>query len=71
MPHSDIRVGPVLASTIYLFDPSAPGPKSGKEELTLTQLRGAPPRFENNTQETRIDKHEQVWILKSHRRLLQ
>ena len=46
MSHSDIRVGPVLASTIYLFDPSVPGPKSGKEEFTLTQLRGAPPRFE-------------------------
>jgi Dolichyl-phosphate-mannose-protein mannosyltransferase len=51
MPHSDIRVGPVLASTIYLFDPSVPGPKSGKEELTLTQLRGAPPQFDNNDQE--------------------
>jgi hypothetical protein len=51
MPHSEIRVGPVLASTIYLFDPSVPGPKSGKEELTLTQLRGAPPRFDNNDQE--------------------
>ena len=27
MSHSDIRVGPVLASTIYLFDPSVPGPE--------------------------------------------
>jgi len=51
MPHSDIRVGPVLASTIYLFDPSVPGPKSGKEEFTLTQLRAAPPRFENDARE--------------------
>ncbi len=51
MPHSDIRVGPVLASTIYLFDASVPASKSGKEELTLTQLRGAPPRFDNDAQE--------------------
>jgi hypothetical protein len=52
MPHSEIRVGPVLASTIYLFDPSAPGAKSGNEQFTLTQLRGAAPRFENDAQET-------------------
>ena len=51
MPHSDVRVGPVLASTIYLFDPSVPGPRSGKEEFTLTQLRGAPPRFDSDGQE--------------------
>jgi hypothetical protein len=51
MPHSDIRVGPVLASTIYLFDPSVPRPSSGKEEVALTQLRGAPPRFYKDAQE--------------------
>jgi len=51
MPHSEIRVGPVLASTIYLFDPSVQGAK-GKEEFTLTRLRGAPSRFEKDTQET-------------------
>ena len=50
MPHRDIRVGPVLASTIYLFDSSVRGPKSGKEELTLTQLRGAPTGFDNDDQ---------------------
>src|ERR1700746_1386882 len=33
MPHSEIRVGPVLARTIYLFDPSVSGPKSKKEEF--------------------------------------
>ena len=48
MPHSDIHVGPVLGSTIYLFDPLVPKPKSGKEEFTLTQLRVAPPQFDNN-----------------------
>ena len=47
MPHSEIRVGPVLASTIYFFDPSVPQPKGGPEEFTLTQLQGASPRFEN------------------------
>ena len=52
MRHTEIRVGPVLASTIYLFDPSVPGPKSGKEEFTLTQLRGAPPEFENDVRAT-------------------
>jgi hypothetical protein len=52
MPHSEIRVGPVSASTIYFFDPSAPGPKKGKEEFTVSQFRGAPPRFENDAQET-------------------
>ena len=52
MPHSEVRVGPVLASTVYLFDPSVPGTKSGKEELTLTQLRGAPPRFDKDAQES-------------------
>jgi hypothetical protein len=51
MSHSDVRVGPVFASTIYLFDPSLTGPSSGKEEFTLTQLRGAPPPFENDAQE--------------------
>jgi hypothetical protein len=52
MPHGDVRVGPVLASTIYLFDSSVPGPKSGKEEFTVSQLRGAPPRFETDAQGT-------------------
>jgi hypothetical protein len=52
MPHSEIRVGPVLASTIYLFAPSVPEPKNKQEEFTLTQLRGGAPRFENDAQET-------------------
>jgi hypothetical protein len=52
MPHSDIRVGPVVASTIYLFDPSMPGQGSGKDELSLTQLPDAPPRFNRDAQET-------------------
>ena len=52
MSHSDVRVGPVFASTIYLFDPSVPQPQNEQEHSTLSQLRGAPRRFENDAQET-------------------
>ena len=52
MTRSEIRVGPILASTIYLFDSSSPGPKNEKEESSLTAYRGVPPRFANNAQET-------------------
>jgi hypothetical protein len=51
MSHSDVRVGPVLASTIYLFDPSVAEPKDAQEHLTLTQLRGAPPRLDADAPE--------------------
>jgi hypothetical protein len=51
MFHSDVRVGPVLASTIYLFDTSLPVPNNAQEHLTLTQLSGAPPRFDTDIQE--------------------
>src|SRR5271166_6644119 len=71
MPHSDIRVGPVLASTIYLFDAPVPRPKSGKEESTLTQLRGAPPRFENNAQQTASTKTSRFGFSDVTRRLIQ
>jgi len=70
MPHSDVRVGPVLASTIYLFDPSVPGPKRGKEELTLTQLRDAPPRFENDAQEPASSDTNMFGLSEITRRLL-
>ena len=52
MSHSDVRVGPVFASTIYLFDPSVPQPQNEQEHSALSQLRGAPRRFENDAQET-------------------
>ncbi|MGA9135265.1 MAG: hypothetical protein WB384_24925, partial [Candidatus Sulfotelmatobacter sp.] len=71
MPHSDIRVGPVLASTIYLFDPSVPGPKSGKEEFTLTQLRSALPRFDNDAQETASESTSRFGFSNLTRRLIQ
>ena len=71
MPHSEVRVGPVLASTIYLFDPSVPGPKNGKEELTLTQLRGAPPRSENDAQEAASTNTSRFGFSDLTRRLIQ
>ena len=71
MPHSEICVGPVLASTIYLFDPSVTGPKSGKEESTLSQLRGAPPRFENDARETASTKTSRFGFSDLTRRLIQ
>jgi hypothetical protein len=49
MSHRDVRVGPVLASTIYLFDSSVP--RDVQEHLTLSQLRDAPPRFDVHAQE--------------------
>jgi hypothetical protein len=51
MSHSDVRVGPVFASTVYLFDASVPELKSTQEPFMLTQLRGAPPRFNADVQE--------------------
>jgi hypothetical protein len=48
MSHSDVRVGPVRASTIYRFDHSA---RSLQEDSTLTQLHGAPLRFDTEAQE--------------------
>jgi len=51
MLHSEVRVGPVLASTIYRFDHSAQAARSLEEDLTLTQLHGAPLRFGTDTKE--------------------
>jgi hypothetical protein len=71
MRHSDIRVGPVLASTIYLFDPSVPGPKSAREEFTLSQLRSAPTQFHNDAQETASTNTSRFGLLDLTRRLIQ
>ncbi len=46
MLHSEVRVGPVIASTIYLFDSSAQGTGSHEGDSTLAQFHGSPPRFE-------------------------
>ena len=48
MSRREVRVGPVLASTIYHFDSSTPQ-TTGQEQWTLTQLRESPPEFERTT----------------------
>jgi hypothetical protein len=48
MSRREVRVGPVLASTIYLFD-SSPPQTSGQEQRTLTQLRESPSELVTNT----------------------
>jgi hypothetical protein len=48
MSRHEVRVGPVLASTIYLFDSSTPQ-TTGQEQWTLTQLRESPSELETNT----------------------
>jgi len=60
MSHRVVRVGPVLASTIYLFGPSGQETTSGREDLALTQLRGGPPPFDT-------DVREPDWTYKSDR----
>ena len=50
MSQSAVRVGPVFASTIYLFDPSIPEPRGTQEELTLSHVREVPPRFDSGPQ---------------------
>lgn len=51
MSYSEVRVGLVLASTIYRFDSSAQAARSLGENSTLTQLHEAPLRFDTDTQE--------------------
>jgi hypothetical protein len=70
MPHSEVRVGPVVASTIYLFDNSALQ-SSSKEEFTLTQLRDAPPRFDNDVREAASTNTNKLRLSDLTRRLTQ
>ena len=49
MSRREVRVGPVLASTIYFFDSSTPQ-TPGPEEWTVSQLRRLPSALETNTQ---------------------
>src|SRR5260370_12990464 len=48
MSRREVRVGPVLASTIYLFD-SSTSQTTGQEQWTLTQLRESPSERETRT----------------------
>ena len=49
MSRREVRVGPVLASTIYLFDSSKPQ-TTGHEQWTLTQVRTSPSGLGTKTQ---------------------
>ena len=46
MSHRDIQVGPIVASTIYEFEPTTSAEARAPEQLMLTQLQDAPGRFE-------------------------
>ena len=50
MSHTAVRVGPVFASTIYLFDPSVPEPRGSQENLTLSHVRELPAKFDSSAQ---------------------
>ncbi len=50
MSHSAVRVGPVFASTIYLFDPSVPEQRGIQGDLA--QVRGVPPPFDSGAQKS-------------------
>lgn len=44
MSHKQVHVGPVVASTIYEFDPSMAIPGRANDELMVSQLQDAPPK---------------------------
>ena len=48
MSRREVHVGPVLASTIYLFDSSKPQ-TTGQKQWTRTQLRTSPSELETRT----------------------
>ena len=52
MSHTDIRVGPVLASTIYLFDSSVSEPSGAQPDVARTQLPRARFPFSRNVSES-------------------
>ena len=49
MSHQEVRVGPIVASTIYEFDPSISAQGRAPEQLMLTQLRESPHTFTGST----------------------
>jgi len=71
MSRSDVRVGPVFASSIYLFDPSVAQPQNAQQHSTLSQLRGAPRRFESDVQEAAPMNIKRFGFSDLTRRLLQ
>lgn len=71
MLHSEVRVGPVIASTIYLFDSSEQTARSREGVSTLAQLHGAPPRFDTHTQESVATKTTNAGLSDLSRRPIQ
>jgi len=69
--HREVRVGPVLASSIYLFDSSIARTMNGEESSTLSQLRAAPPGFDNDFQTTASTTPNRLAFLNLTRRLAQ
>lgn len=53
MSHREVRVGPILASTIYRFDHSAQLARSLDEQSSLTQLHWAPTRLDRYPRQER------------------
>jgi hypothetical protein len=49
MSHREVHVGPVVASTIYEFDPSMFAQRRAPEQLMLTQLEEASPSVDINS----------------------
>lgn len=71
MSHTDIRVGPVLASTIYLFDSSAPEPSGAQPDVALTQLPRAGSPFGRNVSGSALTQVGSVGFLDLARRWIQ
>jgi len=71
MSHTDIRVGPVLASTIYLFDSSVPEPRGARPDVALTQLPRARFPFGRNVSESASTQVSRVGFSDLARRWIQ
>ncbi len=71
MSHSEVRVGPVLASTIYRFDASVQAARRLEEGSTLTQLHEAPLRFGSYAQEPASTNTSRLGFSDLTRRLIQ
>ena len=71
MSHTDIRVGPVLASTIYLFDSSVPEPRGAQPDVALTQLPRARFPFGRNVSESASTQVSRVGFSDLARRWIQ
>jgi hypothetical protein len=68
MSRREVRVGPALASTIYLFDSSMP-PTTGEQQWARAQLRNSSPELETRSHEPNLaDTSTVVGFLRFSRR---